>query len=517
MKYNRTKNTARNLFFGMITKIYNIIIPFLMRTAMIYLLGMEYLGLNSLFTSVLSVLNLAELGVGAAMTFSMYKPIAEGDSAKICALMRLYKIYYRIIGAVILGLGLCIMPALPMLVKKDLPPDVNLYVLYVINLLATVFTYWLFAYKNCLLYAHQRNDVTDKIGYIVNTAKYGIQLLVLFIIKDYYIYIIVMLLGNIASNIVTAVVVDRMYPQYKAMGKMPQSEVSMINRRIRDLFTSKVGLVVVDSADTIVISAFLGLTALAKYQNYYFILSTIYGFITLITSSSLAGIGNSIVTESSEKNYIDLKKFTFIFSWLSVFSVCCFLCLYQPFMELWVGEDNLLPYGMVIMFSAYFFIKEINAVLNVYKDASGIWHRDRFRPLVTAAANLIMNLIMVQFWGLYGILFSTALSMLIVGMPWIIHNVFTEIFKCNPLKYVLSLLGYTAVCVVCGAVCVGISKFISFDSNVLTICVRLLVCFVVPNSIMFVVYRKCPEFVSLVSMVNSLTKNKLKFLNKFTQ
>ena len=279
-----------------------------MRTAMIYLLGMEYLGLNSLFTSVLSVLNLAELGVGAAMTFSMYKPIAEGDSAKICALMRLYKIYYRIIGAVILGLGLCIMPALPMLVKKDLPPDVNLYVLYVINLLATVFTYWLFAYKNCLLYAHQRNDVTDKIGYIVNTAKYGIQLLVLFIIKDYYIYIIVMLLGNIASNIVTALVVDRMYPQYKAMGKMPQSEVSMINRRIRDLFTSKVGLVVVDSADTIVISAFLGLTALAKYQNYYFILSTIYGFITLITSSSLAGIGNSIVTESSESSFMCLHK-----------------------------------------------------------------------------------------------------------------------------------------------------------------------------------------------------------------
>lgn len=517
MKIERTKNTARNLFFGIITKIYNIIVPFLMRTAMIYLLGMEYIGLNSLFTSVLSVLNLAELGVGTAMTFSMYKPIAQGDKSKICALMRLYKIYYRIIGAVILGLGLCIIPVLPMLVKKDLPPDVNLYVLYIINLLATVFTYWLFAYKNCLLYAHQRNDVTDKIGYIVNTVKYAVQLLFLFWLRDYYVYIIIMLLSNVVSNITTALVVDKMFPEYKAVGKLPKNEVKIINTRIRDLFTSKIGLVVVDSADTIVISAFLGLTALAQYQNYYFILSTIYSFITLITNSSLAGIGNSIVTESEKKNYNDLKKFTFIFSWLSVFSVCCFLCIYQPFMKLWVGEDNLLPYGMVIMFSSYFFIKEINAVLNVYKDASGIWHKDRFRPLITALVNLVLNLIMVHFWGLYGILFSTILSMLVVGMPWVIHNVFSEIFKCRPWKYILDVLIYAVICAVSGLICVVVSKFILFDSLVLTIGLRLVVCLIIPNVIMFVIYRKSPEFKSLVSMLNGLTNNRFKLLNKLAK
>ena len=180
---SRTKNAARNLFFGTITRIYNLIIPFLMRTAMIYWLGMEYVGLNSLFTSILSVLNLAELGVGSAMTFSMYKPIAEQDTTRICALMRLYKIYYRIVGAVILVAGLVIIPVLPMLVKKDLPPDVNLYVLYLINLLTTVVSYWLFAYKNCLLFAHQRNDIGDKIGYVINTVKYGVQLAVLYFTK----------------------------------------------------------------------------------------------------------------------------------------------------------------------------------------------------------------------------------------------------------------------------------------------------------------------------------------------
>lgn len=514
MKIERTKNTVRNLFFGVITKIYNIILPFLMRTALIYILGMQYIGLNSLFTSVLSVLNLAELGVGTAMTFSMYRPIAENDKSKICALMRLYKIYYRIIGAVILSVGLLIIPILPILIKKDLPPDINLNVIYIINLLATVFTYWLFAYKNCLLYAHQRNDVTDKIGYIINTLKYILQILFLFVLKDYYIYIIISLLMNIISNITTAIVVNKMYPEYKAVGKLPKEEMKIINRRIRDLFTSKIGSVVVDSADTIVISSFLGLTALALYQNYFFILNTIYGFITLITSSSLAGIGNSIIVESSQKNYNDLKKFTFIFSWLSIFSVCCFLCLFQPFIELWVGKDSLLPFGMVIMFSFYFFIREINAVLNVYKDASGIWHKDRYRPLITAIVNLVLNIVMVNFWGLYGILLSTILSMLIVGMPWITYNVFTEIFHCNPLKYILNILFYAIICICCGAVCVLISSAIKFNNLILTIILRLLVCIIIPNAIMFILYRKSLEFKSLVYMLDNITGNKITILKK---
>lgn len=514
MKIERTKNTVRNLFFGVITKIYNIILPFLMRTALIYILGMQYIGLNSLFTSILSVLNLAELGVGTAMTFSMYRPIAENDKSKICALMRLYKIYYRIIGAVILSVGLLIIPILPMLIKKDLPPDINLNVIYIINLLATVFTYWLFAYKNCLLYAHQRNDVTDKIGYIINTLKYILQILFLFVLKDYYIYIIISLLMNIISNITTAIVVNKMYPEYKAVGKLPKEELKIINRRIRDLFTSKIGSVVVDSADTIVISSFLGLTALALYQNYFFILNTIYGFITLITSSSLAGIGNSIIVESSQKNYNDLKKFTFIFSWLSIFSVCCFLCLFQPFIELWVGKDSLLPFGMVIMFSAYFFIREINAVLNVYKDASGIWHKDRYRPLITAIVNLVLNIVMVNFWGLYGILLSTILSMLIVGMPWITYNVFTEIFHCNPLKYILNILFYVIICICCGAVCVWISSAINFNNLIVTIILRLLVCIIIPNAIMFILYRKSLEFKSLVYMLDNITGNKITILKK---
>ena len=515
MKLDRSKNTARNLIFGTVAKIYGIAIPFVMRTLLIYTLGMAYTGLNSLFTSVLSVLNLAELGVGSAMTFSMYKPIAEDDTASVCALMRLYKIYYRVIGLVILIAGAAITPALPFFVKKDVPADINIYVLYAINLMTTVLTYWLFAYKNCILYAHQRNDIGNKIGLVIGTVKYGLQAVVLVAFKNYYAYIMVALLLGIVSNIVTAIVSDKLYPQYKAKGKLPKEQVQIINRRVRDLFTSRIGAIVVDSADTIVISAFLGLTALAQYQNYFFILSSVFGFVSLVTDSALAGIGNSIVTESSEKNFNDLKKFAFIISWMSSFCVCCLACMYQPFIELWVKKENLLSYGMVILFCVYFFVKQINSLLNLYKDASGIWHEDRFRPLVTAGANLVMNLIMVQFWGLYGILLSTVLSMLVVGMPWLLHNLFTTVFRSGCRELLKKLLIYGGVTAVSCVICIGISHFATFNSLILTLVLRLVICTVISNLIFFAVFFKSSEFKSAVVIADSLTKGKIKLLRKF--
>ncbi len=513
MKLERSKNAARNMVFGTISKIYNLIVPFIMRTIMIYTLGMAYTGLNSLFSSVLSVLNLAELGVGSAMVFSMYKPIAEDDTKKLCALMRLYKIYYRVIGLVIMVLGLLITPAIPYLIKSDVPPDINIYVLYLMNLFMTVLSYWLFAYKNCLLFAHQRNDIGDKIGYVINTVKYVAQILVLVLFKNYYVYILVAMFMGVVSNIVTAVVVDKLYPQYKAVGELSKSEVRNINQKVKDLFTAKIGSIVINSSDTIVISAFLGLEALALYQNYYFILSSVYGFVALITGSSLAGIGNSLVTESREKNFKDLKTFSFIISWISGFCVCCFACLYQPFMELWVGDKNLLSYGMVILFCIYFFVQQIQGLLLLYKDASGMWHEDKFRPLVTALANLIMNIVMVQFWGLYGILLSTILSILLIGMPWLLHNLFTTLFRTSPVRYIGRLLLYALIAVVSCAMCIFCTGF-EFSSIILTLFVRLVICGIIPNVIFFVLFRKTDEFKSFVNIICGLTGNRLAFLKK---
>ena len=294
-KIERTKNASRNIFFGVILKAYQILVPFLMRTAMIYLMGVQYLGLNSLFTSVLQVLNLAELGVGSAMVYSMYKPIAEDDNTTICALMKLYRTYYRVIGLVIAVVGCALTPFISHLIKSDVPAGINIYILYLLNLGATVLSYWLFAYKNSILQAHQRVDVVSKVTLITSTIQYGLQLLVLWAFHNYYFYVIVMLATQALTNIVTAICADKLYPQFKPKGNIPKEEIKRINQRIRDLFTAKLGAVIIGSADTIVISAFLGLTQLAIYQNYYFIMNAVYGLILVVFSSVTAGMGNSLI------------------------------------------------------------------------------------------------------------------------------------------------------------------------------------------------------------------------------
>ena len=514
MRIERSKNAGRNLIFGILLKIYQVFIPFLLRTAMIYFMGVEYLGLNSLFTSILQVLNLTELGVGSAMVFSMYRPIAEDDTKTICALMCLYKNYYRIIGLVIAVIGVVLTPFIPFLIEGDLPEGLNIYVLYLLNLGATVLSYWLFAYKNALFQAHQRVDVISKINLITNSVQYLIQLLVIIFTQNYYLYIIVMLVTQAATNIITGIAASSKYPDYQAQGKLPRESVKEINQRIRDLFTSKIGGVVLNSADTVVISAFLGLSVLAVYQNYYFILTSIIGFVAVVFQACTAGIGNSIIVESAEKNYSDLKTFTFLISWIAGFCTCCFLCLYQPFMEIWVGKDLMLNFTAVICFCVYYFIYEINQLLNTYKDAAGIWHEDRFRPLITAVANLTLNLILVQFWGIYGVLLSTVLSMLFVGMPWLLHNLFTVLFEKSRMSgYVKMLFKYIFIVAISCVVCYALSTVVNFTAFG-NLVYRAVVCCVIPNLLYFVVYHKTVEFAQCVQLVDKMTKTRFR-LSRF--
>ena len=509
MKIERTKNATRNILFGILLKVYQIIVPFLMRTAMIYFMGVQYLGLNSLFTSILQVLNLAELGVGSAMVYSMYKPIAEDDTVTICALMRLYRIYYRVIGVVIAGAGLALTPFIPRLISGDIPSGINIYILYLINLGATALSYWLFAYKNCLFQAHQRVDVTSKISLIISTVQYGLQFGTIIFLKNYYIFVIVVLATQALTNIVTAHAATVMYPGYKPTGKLEQKIVREIRNRIKDLFTSKIGLVIVNSADAVVISAFLGLEMLAVYQNYFFVLNAVIGLVAILFNSCIAGIGNSIIVESSEKNLADLKKFTFLIAWIAGFCSCCLLNLFQPFMEIWVGKKLMLNFMAVIFFCLYYYVYEINQLLNAYKDAGGIWHQDRFRPLATALTNLVLNLIMVQFWGIYGVLLSTVISTSVVGMPWLFHNLFTTIFVKKQLSgYLKRLIRYTITVLFACVISFALCRLINFGLWP-DLIIRLGICCIVPNLFFTICYHNMKEFNESILLVDKMLKGKL--------
>lgn len=500
MEMNRSRNATRNIIFGVILKIYQLVLPFAMRTIIMYELGVKYLGLNSLFTSILQVLNLAELGVGSAMVFSMYKPIAHGDSKTICALMKLYKIYYRVIGLVVLASGLVLLPFIPKLIAGDVPDGINIYVLYLLNLLATVFTYWLFAYKNSILQAHQRQDVVSKVTIVTDTCKYILQIGMLFAFHNYYYYVCVLLLSQIFNNILTAIVSNKLYPQFQAEGKLPKETVNEINQKIKDLFTSKLGFTIVSSADTVVISAFLGLEALAIYQNYYYIINAVMGFVAIVYSSITAGVGNSMIVYDTEKNYRDYRIFTFLACWITAFCVSCFSGLFQPFMKLWMGKELLLPYPLVILLCVYFWVYEYIMMASVYKDAGGIWHEDRFRPLLSGLVNLSLNLLTVKLLGLYGIVLSTIISMVIISAPWITSNIFKLIFKKSAKKYIAKVGYYLFTAIVVTTVTNIIIKFIP-DNGWLWFVVKAAVCVVVSNSIIFMMLLKVSEFSDAVSLI----------------
>ncbi len=504
MKLERTKNAARNIVFDGTLEMVNMIFPFVIRSVMLHYLGTEYLGLNGLFRSLLTFLNLAELGVGSAMVFSMYRPIAEDDADTVCALLRLYRTLYRIIGLAVAAVGLVLMPVLPKLIKGDLPAGMNLYVLYLMNRGNTVVTYWLFAYRSSLLQAHQRRDVISKVSLAVRMTEYVLKILILVFTRNYYLYLAVQLLCQIAVNILTAVCASRMYPRYVPAGRLPREKVLDIFRRVRDLFTSKLSATVFDSADTLVISAFMGLTVLAIYQNYYFVITALRMMLVVLLNACMAGVGNKMVMESGEANYRDLERISLLFSWILGVSCSMLLCLYQPFMNVWMGEENMLGIGLVFCFAVYYYSMGANKLVNMFKDAAGIWRKDRWRPMTAALVNLSLNLATVRWLGLYGVLLSSVFSIVVVQIPWLFHNLFQEVFPRQFLgRYIRLFCGLTAVALVsCGAswfVC-GLYTLGVWP----TLLLNAAVSFAVPNLFYFAVYGRSIVFRESLAQLKSL-------------
>lgn len=491
MKLNRKKNAIRNVVYGAIYRCVSILGPFVVRTVMIYIMGNEYVGLNSLFTSILSFLSLAELGVGSALVYSMYKPIAQDDTETINALYALYRRLYKIIGTVIFTIGLLLIPILPILIKKDLPSDVNLYVIYLVFLINTVLSYWLYGYKQSLLYAFQRTDIVSKRATAINMLMYVVQVLSMLIWQNYYYYIIWLPICTVLTNIVNKIVVDKMFPQYRCEGRVSKELSDSIKKKIIALFGTKANSIVLHATDNIVISAFLGLGLVGKYGNYYYIMNSICMFLKIIYSSITAGLGNSLQTETVEKNYNDFKFLSFANAWIVTFCATSLLCLYQPFMKIWVKKDSMLDMDIVVLVVVYFYVYMIRRIVLTYKDAAGIWWEDKFRPYVVMIANLVLNIVLCQFIGLYGILISTIISMFI-AIPWENHTVFKFIFHKSSGEYYLRMALYLVVGISVAVLTFFVCSYA--PRGIIGVLVRALLCVTVPNLIWLALFLNTEEF-----------------------
>lgn len=488
---SKTRKTIYGTFFGILEKLINIILPFIVRTIIIKKLGADYLGLNSLFTSILSVLNLAELGFGSAVIFSMYKPINDNNYDEIHGILNFLKKIYKYIGITIFIIGLFLLPFLKSIISGEVPSDINLYIVYLIFLINTCLSYLLFAYKSSLLNALQCNYEISRVNVFFQILMNTLQIIVLLCFENFYFYAIIIPLITIFNNLYISHIVNKNYNRYLGIGNISDESKNSIKKRLFPLISTKIAAILLTSADTIVISMFLGLSDVAIYNNYYYIVNAVMGFLIVLYNSMQAGIGNSLIKDSKAKILQDFNMFCFMNQWLVVVCTCCMLNLYQNFIYLWLGSDMMLSNYLVFLFCTYFYANTIQRIVVIYKDAAGLWKEDMVRCYCSCLLNILINVLTIKYIGLYGVIGSTVIANL-VGLPLMGKILFKHQFKYSSKDFYISEIIYSLVALF---ICfITYNMCMLFDYSILSFVIRLVISIIVSNFILFIIYFKTNNF-----------------------
>lgn len=374
------------------------------------------------------------------------------------------------------------------------PAKVNIYVLWFLYLVHTVVSYLFFAYKVSLINAHQRNDITEMIGAICRIVISILQIMVVVVFKSIYLYVLLTIINSIIYNLWCSFECNRHFPQYICAGELDSETKRYITKNIGALALQKIGNTVSVSLDSIVISTFLGLTTVAVYGNYNYIVSAVATFVNLIYSAITASIGNSIAMETPKKNFYDLRKFFFLNIWLIGWCCICFICLFQDFMIVWMGKDLLFGITTVLSLVIRFYFDQIRKVVLTYKDAAGMWWADKWRPLVGCIVNLTLNILLVQIIGVSGVMISTIISYAFVEMPWETHVLFKLYFECSEKNYYIEMITTTLRISIAGGITYYICTLVNVD-HIVAIIIKLVVCVILPNAIFILLNIKNRDFI----------------------
>lgn len=489
----RTGHSVRNVFAGLIHWCVNMLLPFVSRSIIIHVLGTDYLGLNSLFSSILNVLNVTELGFASAVTYKMYEPASRGDVKRLSQLLTIYRLLYRCVGIVILVSGMLVLPFLPRFISGSYPEEINIYVIYTVYLMNSAVSYLLYAHKGALLSAYQRMDIQSMISACIMVFMNCGQILVLLYVRSYYCYIMLMPVFTVLNNLAVAAAATRLFPDVADNEKVLKEDFFNIMKKSGAMFGHKLNYIIVTSADNIVISAFLGLTVLAKYTNYFTVLSAVIGVIDTVTRALLPSVGSLLVEGDHKKINRIFHTLSFLQFWLVGWCCICLVCLYQPFMTLWMGKDMLLDMQVVILLAFYLYSYKSRAVVLLFKEAAGMWEDDLLKPYVSAVCNIVLNLILVNRIGIYGVILSTVFSFFAIHFPWETGVVMSKIIKQPFYGYAVFLLRHVFLTVGAGAATFffcgkinspGLSGFLE----------RVIICMIVPNFLYVLATYRAREF-----------------------
>lgn len=503
---SRIINSKRNIISGVIKQILGILLPFVIRTLVIMYLGSAYQGISGLFTSILNMLSLAEMGFSTAVVYSLYKPIAENDLNKTSILVNYLKKVYKIIGFIILVLGLFLIPFLPYLIKSDIPADVNIYVIYLIYLTNTAISYLLFAYRSAVFIAMQKENVVNNIANFVSIGIRLLQIIIIVFVKNFYVFTLVIPLGTLINNLVVELYARKQMPKFDVKDGLDDETKKNLKKQIKALFISKLADTARNSFDVVVISAYIGLNSVTIYDNYLYILTAVRGFLLVLVSAMQASVGNSLVKESIEKNYKDFKTFTFSFMLIAGVCTTCLCTMYQPFMKLWMNNDEtmILSGSCVILFGLYFYILSMDNSVNLYFHGNGYYHECRWWYVIEALSNLLLNLILCKFFGIVGILVATVTSLLLFNFLPRTYIVYKYYFKMKIVKFLITHIVFAVVTGLSLVVSIFVCSFFTFG-NIPTLFIR----FGFSISISCIIYLVC--FFKTIDFKNTVTYAKKVF------
>lgn len=502
-KTSRVKNSIYNGLSGLFINLSVTVLSFVVRTFFIKYLGEQNLGLEGLFTNLLSLLSLAELGFEAAISFSLYEPIAKNNTKKINALMCYFKKIYQRIGVVVFVLGLIVLPFLSLIVK-GYTVNGNVYLFFLLYLINTVSSYYT-SYVGVLLAADQKNYRLTWIKLIFNILVYSSQLFLIVTFKSFVLYLVVQFILRFIERIVTYKFIKNSYPNIDLKNNydLDKKEKEKIKTNLKGIIYHKVGDYAVNGTDNILISSLVNISTTGIYTNYLSIVSIVRNLIGSVISATTASFGNLNVEEKAEtkKNAFEIVNFICIL--MTGFSVVGLYFCINPFISMWVGEKYMLDNLCVIVICVNFYLNNLMHPITAVKNSAGLYYVDRFVPLIQALINLSVSIILGVKYGLIGILLGTSISSILtvnITKPYVIYK---YVFNDSSLTYFKNLIKQILIVLVSIFISNSILNLISINNSFIQFIVYGLISVCI-FSVLFVIlnfYRK--EFKYVMDLIVS--------------
>ena len=503
MKQSRSINSAKNIAWGYVNIVIGLLLSFINRTVFINILGVEYLGINGLFSNILQMLTLADLGFSTAMAYSYYEPIAENNIDKISTLNRFYKKIYRYVAVGIAAIGLALTPFLEQIINLEQPIE-HLHVYYLMTLAGTVSSY-LMIYKSTLINAYQKNYIVSKYNSMVKLIVTAAQVIFLILTRNFIVYLAIVICGNLLNNLRVSIAADKLFPFIKQnkKGALLKKDKKDIFANIKSMFIYKTSSVLINSTDNILISSIVGTIFVGYYSNYCMVINNLMTFINITFTSLTASIGNVVVSESYEKKYSLFRTVQMASFWFSTVVVSCTYVLIDPFISTWLGKDFLLDSWTVAAILLNLYLMCILQPIWIYREATGMYQKTKYIMFVTAILNLVLSIWWGIYLGLSGILFASAVAKLLTYFWYEPILLFKDFFNAKPIRFFMNItINFVSVVVIIFILqklieLITVKGWIGFF-------IDAIICFAGANILFAVCWTYNKDFKNLISRIKHL-------------